>query len=131
MADFVMPQLGADMTAGKLLRWRKTVGDRIQRGEIIADVETDKADIEVEVFTTGVIEELLVQPEEIVPVGTIMAIIREEGKAVPVGERPIAVVPPIAPAQPAPPSPVAIISAPSLSSSATSASSRSASRAAP
>ena len=53
-----MPQLGADMTAGKLLRWRKTVGDRIQRGEIIADVETDKADIEVEVFTTGVIEEL-------------------------------------------------------------------------
>jgi len=108
-----MPQLGADMTAGKLLRWRKTVGDRIQRGEIIADVETDKADIEVEVFTTGVIEKLLVQPEEKVPVGTIMAIIREEGKAVPVGERPVAVVPPITPAQPAAPVPAAVVPAPS------------------
>jgi pyruvate dehydrogenase E2 component (dihydrolipoamide acetyltransferase) len=89
------------------------VGDRIQRGEIIADVETDKADIEVEVFTTGVIEELLVQPEEEVAVGTIMAIIREEGKAVPVGERPVAVVSPIAPAQPPPPIPAIAVSAPS------------------
>ena len=75
-----MPQLGADMSAGKLLRWRKMVGDHVQRGDIIADVETDKADIEVEVFTTGVIEKFLVQPEEKVPVGTVLAVIREEGK---------------------------------------------------
>jgi len=75
-----MPQLGADMTAGKLLRWRKKVGDRVQRGDIIADVETDKADIEIEVFTTGVIEKLLVQPEEKVPVGTVLAVIQEDGK---------------------------------------------------
>ncbi len=52
----------------------------MQRGDIIADVETDKADIEVEVFTTGVIEKFLVQPGEKVPVGTVLAIIREEGK---------------------------------------------------
>ena len=76
-----MPQLGADMSAGKLLSWRKNVGDRVQRGDIIAYVETDKADIEVEVFSTGVIEKLFVQPGEKVPVGTLMAIIREEGKA--------------------------------------------------
>ena len=75
-----MPQLGADMSAGKLLGWRKRVGDRVQRGDIIADVETDKADIEIEVFTTGVIEKFLVQPGEKVPVGTVLAIIREEGK---------------------------------------------------
>jgi pyruvate dehydrogenase E2 component (dihydrolipoamide acetyltransferase) len=80
MAEFVMPQLGADMTAGKLLRWRKNLGDRIQRGDIIADVETDKADIEIEVFTNGVIEKFLVQPGEKVPVGTALAIIQEEGK---------------------------------------------------
>lgn len=80
MAEFVMPQLGADMTAGKLLRWRKSLGDRIQRGDIIADVETDKADIEIEVFTSGVIEKFLVQPGEKVPVGTALAIIQEEGK---------------------------------------------------
>jgi pyruvate dehydrogenase E2 component (dihydrolipoamide acetyltransferase) len=80
MAEFVMPQLGADMSAGKLLQWRKKVGDRVQRGDIIADVETDKADIEVEVFSTGTIEKILIQPGEKVPVGTLMAVIREEGK---------------------------------------------------
>ena len=47
MAEFVMPKLGADMSAGKLIAWRKKPGDRVERGEIIADVETDKADIEV------------------------------------------------------------------------------------
>jgi pyruvate dehydrogenase E2 component (dihydrolipoamide acetyltransferase) len=80
MAEFPMPQLGADMSAGKLLRWRKQAGDHVQRGDIIADVETDKADIEIEVFTTGVIEKFLVQPGEKVPVGTVLAVIREEGK---------------------------------------------------
>lgn len=75
-----MPQLGADMTEGKLIDWRCKVGDRVKRGDIIADVETDKADVEVEVFTTGVIEKFLVQPGEKVPVGTLLAIIQEEGK---------------------------------------------------
>jgi len=110
MAEFVMPQLGADMTSGKLLRWRKNVGDRIQRGDVIADVETDKADIEVEVFTTGVIEKVLVQPEEKVPIGTVMAIIREEGKAAAVAVPPVSAVPAIA-LVPAPPT----IAAPTVS----------------
>ena len=95
MAEFVMPQLGADMSAGKLLAWRKNVGDRVQRGDIIADVETDKADIEVEVFTTGLIEKILIQPGEKVPVGTVLAIIGEEGKAVPSAPPPVP--PPISP----------------------------------
>src|SRR3989304_4729669 len=81
MAGFVMPQLGADMGAGKPLGWGKKAGDSVKRGDIIADVETDKADIEVEVFTSGVIEKILVQPGERVPVGTPLAIIREEGEA--------------------------------------------------
>jgi pyruvate dehydrogenase E2 component (dihydrolipoamide acetyltransferase) len=80
MAEFVMPQLGADMSAGKLLRWQKKVGDRVQRGDIIADVETDKADIEIEVFVSGVIEQFLAQPGDKVPVGAVLAIIQEEGK---------------------------------------------------
>ena len=99
-----MPQLGADMNAGKLLQWRKRVGDKVQRGDIIADVETDKADIEVEVFSTGTIERILIQPGEKVPVGTVMALIREEGKPS-VAEAPAvrmeAAVPP-APISPAP-----------------------------
>lgn len=78
MAEFVMPTLGADMTAGTLLGWMKKPGDEVKRGDIIAEVDTDKGVIEVEVFTSGVIEKLLVQPGAEVPVGTALAIIREE-----------------------------------------------------
>jgi pyruvate dehydrogenase E2 component (dihydrolipoamide acetyltransferase) len=106
MAEFVMPQLGADMSAGKLLGWRKNVGDPVQRGDIIADVETDKADIEVEVFATGKIEKILVQPGEKVPVGTLLAIISEEGK-------PAAAEAPAVP-QPMPAKPTAAPAAPSV-----------------
>ncbi|TAJ22505.1 MAG: 2-oxo acid dehydrogenase subunit E2 [Nitrospirae bacterium] len=79
MAEFVMPTLGADMSAGTLVAWKKKEGDRVTRGEIVAEVETDKAAIDVEIFSTGVIEKILVQPGEKVPVGTVLAIIREEG----------------------------------------------------
>ena len=110
MAEFVMPQLGADMTAGKLLRWRKNLGDRIQRGDIIADVETDKADIEIEVFTSGVIERFLVQPGEKVPVGTVLATIQEEGKPSVAGAPPISVVRPTVPTPATPSVPAPAIS---------------------
>ena len=76
-----MPALGADMSAGTLAAWLKQPGDAVTRGDIIAVVHTDKADVEVEVFTSGVIEELLVEPGTEVPVGTLLAVIREEGAA--------------------------------------------------
>jgi pyruvate dehydrogenase E2 component (dihydrolipoamide acetyltransferase) len=79
MAQFVMPALGADMSAGTLLRWRKQPGDTVERGDIIAEVHTDKADIEVEVFASGVIEKLLAEPGTEVPTGTPLAIISENG----------------------------------------------------
>ena len=116
MTEFLMPHLGADMTEGTLRGWRKKPGDRVTRGEIIADVETDKADIEVEVFTNGVVEKILVEPGTKVPVGTPLAIIRGDGEAVspPVpAEVPIAAVAPPAPtpvptaARPAPAQPEA------------------------
>ena len=75
-----MPALGADMSAGTLVEWRKRPGDPIERGEIIADVHTDKADIEVEVFTSGIVDRLLVEPGQKVPVGTPLALIREDGE---------------------------------------------------
>lgn len=83
MAEFVMPTLGADMTEGTLIAWKKKVGDRVEKGDIIAEVETDKAAIEIEVFTSGTIERLLIKPGDKVPVGTVMAIIREEAAAAP------------------------------------------------
>ena len=79
MADFVMPILGADMTAGTLVEWHKQPGDRVKRGDIIAEVETEKGLIEVEIFVDGVVEHLLVKPGTQVPVGTVLAQIREEG----------------------------------------------------
>ncbi|MBL8823215.1 MAG: 2-oxo acid dehydrogenase subunit E2 [Planctomycetia bacterium] len=75
MADFIMPKLGSDMTAGTLVAWRKKVGDTLQRGDIIAEVETEKGTIEVECFTSGVLTKLIVQPGEKVEVGAILAII--------------------------------------------------------
>ena len=79
-----MPALGADMTAGRLLAWLKHPGDAVKRGDIIAEVDTDKGVIEIEVFTSGVLEKTLVEPGTKVPVGTPLAIIREaEGAPVP------------------------------------------------
>lgn len=81
MAEFVMPMLGADMEAGTLALWLRKPGETIKRGEVIAEIDTDKGLIEVECFTSGVIESLLITPGEKVPVGTVMAIIRAEGEA--------------------------------------------------
>jgi pyruvate dehydrogenase E2 component (dihydrolipoamide acetyltransferase) len=75
-----MPALGADMSAGTLTSWTKKPGDAVKRGDIIAVVHTDKADVEVEAFTSGVLERTLVEPGTEVPVGTPLAVIREEGE---------------------------------------------------
>ena len=80
MAEFLMPTLGSDMTQGTLVEWRKKVGDRVVKGEIIAEVDTEKAAIEIESFHTGIVERLITRPGDKIPVGTVMAIIREEGR---------------------------------------------------
>jgi pyruvate dehydrogenase E2 component (dihydrolipoamide acetyltransferase) len=80
VAEFRMPSLGADMKEGLLVEWKVKPGDRIKRGDIIAEVETEKGVIEIEVFTDGAIEQILVQPGEKVPVGTVLATIRAEGE---------------------------------------------------
>jgi pyruvate dehydrogenase E2 component (dihydrolipoamide acetyltransferase) len=82
MAEFTMPSLGADMEAGTLVAWLKKPGEAVKKGDIIAEVETDKGIIEIESFMTGTLERTLVEPMTKVPVGTVLAIIREEGKPV-------------------------------------------------
>ncbi len=81
MTHFVMPTLGASMSAGTLVAWHRQPGEHIARGEIIADVETEKGIIEVETFVGGVIERLLVSPGTKVPVGTPLAVIDEQAHA--------------------------------------------------
>ncbi len=89
MAEFRMPKLGADMSAGKLVAWRKQPGERFERGEIIAVVETDKTAIEIESFATGVLEKILVEPGDArIPVGTPLAIMAVEAGTLPPAEAP-------------------------------------------
>ncbi|MGF7209997.1 pyruvate dehydrogenase E2 component (dihydrolipoamide acetyltransferase) [Skermanella aerolata] len=80
MGTFSMPSLGADMEAGTLVEWLKHPGDRVERGDTVAVVETQKGAIEVEVFEAGVIDRLLVEPGTTVPVGTPMALVRGPGE---------------------------------------------------
>ncbi|MCH8503512.1 MAG: biotin/lipoyl-binding protein [Ectothiorhodospiraceae bacterium] len=58
MSDFLMPSLGADMEAGTLVEWLVMPGDKVDKGQVIAVVETSKGAIDVEVFESGVVEEL-------------------------------------------------------------------------
>lgn len=77
MAEFTMPSLGADMEEGVLADWFVGEGETVERGQVIAAVDTDKAVIDVEVFTSGVVERLLVEPGTTVAVGAPLAVITE------------------------------------------------------
>ncbi len=75
--EVTMPQMGADMTEGVVVRWLKQVGDEIKRGEIIAEIETDKATVELEAFESGTLKQIVVEEGETVPVGEVIAILGE------------------------------------------------------
>lgn len=85
--EVTMPQMGADMTEGTLVRWLKNVGDHVERGDIIAEIETDKANVELEAFETGDIIKRVVEEGEVVPVGEVIALLGEKGEAAPQIER--------------------------------------------
>lgn len=78
MVEFRMPSLGADMESGFLREWHVKPGDRVSRGDIIAEVETQKGIIDIEVFDEGLVGELLIRRDEKVPVGTLMTHILTE-----------------------------------------------------
>ncbi|MSN26149.1 MAG: 2-oxo acid dehydrogenase subunit E2 [Geobacter sp.] len=73
--EITMPKLSDTMTEGQLGAWRKSVGDKIERGDIIAEVETDKATMDLEAFTSGTLLEQRIQAGELVPVGTVIGLI--------------------------------------------------------
>ena len=81
MGEFRMPSLGADMTHGKLVQWNVKPGDSVKRGDIIAIIGTDKADIEAEVYETGTIGKLIAEPGQKLPVGAPLAFIEVAGEA--------------------------------------------------
>ena len=113
MADFKMPSLGADMDAGTLVQWHVKPGDTVKRGQVVADVETDKGIVEVEIWEGGVVETIAIEPGTKVPVGTVLATLRAtNGASAPAK---VLAPPPVA-AAPAPvaaaPSPIVAPSSP-------------------
>lgn len=76
MADVVtMPKLGFDMQEGTLVRWVKKIGDNVSEGDVLAEIETDKATVEVESYATGVLRKVFVDENSIVAVGAAIAVI--------------------------------------------------------
>ncbi len=78
-----MPKLSDTMTEGTLLKWRKKVGDSVEVGDVIAEVETDKATMEMEAFDEGVLSEIFVEEGQKVEVGQKLAILTEPGEKKP------------------------------------------------
>ena len=79
--NILMPNLGYDMTEGKLLRWLKREGDTVKVGELIAEIETDKATIEIESYDAGILRHILVAEGASAPVGTPIGVITTPGEA--------------------------------------------------
>lgn len=73
--DLAMPRLSDTMEEGTLGRWLKHEGETIAKGEVIAEIQTDKANMELEAFQGGVLEKILVQEGETVPIGQPIAVI--------------------------------------------------------
>ena len=81
MAEVNMPRLSDTMQEGTITRWLKKLGDEVKRGDIIAEVETDKANMEVEAYDSGALESILVQEGESAPIGKVIAIIGSKDRA--------------------------------------------------
>ncbi|MGE5595206.1 MAG: dihydrolipoamide acetyltransferase family protein [Hyphomicrobiales bacterium] len=82
-SEVTMPMMGADMTEGTLVRWVKQVGEHVEKGEVIAEIETDKATVELEAFESGTVLKHVVDEGETVPVGEVIALLGEDGETPP------------------------------------------------
>jgi pyruvate dehydrogenase E2 component (dihydrolipoamide acetyltransferase) len=115
-----MPKLADTMTEGTLVKWRKKIGDKVTVGDIVADVETDKATMEMESFDDGTLHEFLVQEGQKVAIGSRLAVLLGKGEAPPAagGAAPVpapaaGATAPAAPTAPPAPAPAAPAVAPS------------------
>ena len=125
----VMPKLSEAMETGKVIKWLKKEGDRVQGGDILAEIETDKADVEMEAFGAGVLRKIVVSAGERTPVGGLIGVIAEADEDIasvlasgpaPTAAPAVAAAPPAArppapesaPEAPARPMPVAATAAP-------------------
>ncbi|MEO7374726.1 MAG: dihydrolipoamide acetyltransferase family protein [Terrimesophilobacter sp.] len=75
MPEVIMPRLSDTMEEGELTRWLKNVGDEVHKGDVLAEIETDKATMDLEAFENGVLEKQLVTAGTVVPIGQAVAVI--------------------------------------------------------
>jgi len=87
-----MPQLSDTMSSGKILSWRKSEGDQVKRGDILAEVETDKANLEIESFFNGVLLKVMVPSGTDAKVGEVIAMLGAVGESVSTPSKPVAAV---------------------------------------
>ncbi len=78
-----MPQMGYDMQEGTVVRWHKKEGDAVARGDVIAEIETDKATVEYEAYTAGVMRKIVAQEGVTIPVGALIAVITDPDEPLP------------------------------------------------
>jgi len=81
--DVFMTQLSPTMTEGKIARWLKKEGDTLESGEVLVEIETDKATMEVEVIEEGILHKIIAAEGALIPVGTAIAVIAEDDEEVP------------------------------------------------
>jgi len=73
-----MPNLGHDIETGKIIKWVKKIGETVQRGDVIAEVETEKVTLEVEAFDTGVLAEIIQDVDSEAATGDVIAYLESE-----------------------------------------------------
>ena len=73
--ELTMPRLSDTMESGTIIKWNVKEGDKVASGDVVADVETDKATMEVESVASGTLTSVLAQPEDKVKVGQVIAIL--------------------------------------------------------
>lgn len=83
VVEVIMPKLGQTMEKGKIVKWLKKEGERVERGEPLLEIETDKAVLEVEARGTGVLKKILAREGDVVPVTKVIGYIAEEGEEIP------------------------------------------------
>lgn len=83
VTEIIMPKLGQTMEEGVVERWVKKEGDRVEKGDILLEITTDKATLEVESYASGILRRILVQEGETVPVTQVIALIAELDEELP------------------------------------------------
>lgn len=81
LVDLVMPKMGESIMEATILKWHKKQGDPVEQDETVLEIATDKVDTEVPCSVSGVIEEILFNENDVVPVGSVIARVRETGSA--------------------------------------------------